>query len=261
MSEKGLPGSPVFYDPRGRRWRHVRRTYLALGVVATALTAIFIASVLANPLLPRLNLRPLQSLPRSSDIKPQPPAILPNAREAKAKKAQAELQKELSQTRVVPGKRAELMPIVPPPTTTPLPAPASFTSKQLAIGFYINWDESSYASLERNLDHLDWVVPQWAHIVDAKNDQSPLATELHAPALNLIREKRPQINILPMVQNLDDEIWESDVLARAVADEDSRQRLIAALTQFVEQNKFAGICVDFEEPLTATQPNLLRFMQ
>src|SRR6266498_2732556 len=203
MPEK-LPNSPVFFDPLGRRWRRVRRTYLALGVAVTAITAIFIASVLANPLLPRLNLRPLQSLPRSSDIKPQPPAVLPNSREAKARKAQAELQKELSQTRVVPGKRAELMPIVPPPTTTPLPAPASFTSKQLAIGFYINWDESSYASLERNLDHLDWVVPQWAHIVDAKNGQSPLATELHAPALNLIREKRPQINILPMVQNLDD---------------------------------------------------------
>src|SRR5205807_340575 len=95
----------------------------------------------------------------------------------------------------------------------------------------------------------------------AKNDQGPLATELHAPALNLIREKRPQIKILPMVQNLDDEKWQADVLARAVADEDSRQKLITALTQFVEQNKFAGICVDFEEPLKTTQPNLLRFMQ
>ena len=81
-----LPNSPVFFDPRGRRWRHVRRTYLALGVAVTAITAIFIASVLANPLLPRLNLRPLQNLPRSSDIKPQPRAPLPNAREAKAKK-------------------------------------------------------------------------------------------------------------------------------------------------------------------------------
>src|SRR6267143_2068884 len=99
MPEK-LPNSPVFFDPRGRRWRHVRRTYLALGVAFTAITAIFIASVLANPLLPRLNLRPLQNLPRSSDIKPQPLAPLPNAREAKAKKAQAELQTELSQTRV-----------------------------------------------------------------------------------------------------------------------------------------------------------------
>jgi hypothetical protein len=43
-----------------------------------------------------------------------------------------------------------------------------------------------------------------------------------------------------------------------VADEPTRQRLIDALTSFVEQNKFSGICLDFEEPLAETQPNLLR---
>src|SRR6185436_17974825 len=218
-------------------------------------------SVLANPLLPRLNLRPIQNLPRSSDIKLPAAAALPNARELKARKAQDLLQKELAKTRVVPARRSELTPIVPPPVTTPLPAPASFNSKQLAIGFYINWDESSYASLERNLDQLDWVVAQWAHLVDSKNGSSPLGIELDAKALNLIRERRPQTSIIPMVQNLSDEKWEKDLLAQAVADEDSRQRLIAALSQFVEQNKFAGIAVDFEEPTKETQPNLLRFMQ
>ncbi len=261
MSEKTSPNSPVFYDPRGRRWRRVKRTYLALGIAVTAITAIFIASVLANPLLPRLNLRPLQNLPRTSDLKlPRPPALL-NAREAGAKKAVDLLQKESAKTRVVPARRSELTPILPAPVNTPLPAPASFNSKQLAIGFYVNWDESSYASLERNLDHLDWVVAQWAHLVDSKNGSSPLSIELDAKALNLIRERRPQTSIIPMVQNLTDEKWQYDVLARAVADEDSRQRLVAALSQFVEQNKFAGVAVDFEEPTKDTQPNLLRFMQ
>lgn len=261
MPEKTSPSSPVFYDPRGRRWRRVKRTYLALGIAVTAITAVFIASVLANPLLPRLNLRPLQNLPRSSDIKLPAAAALPNARELKARKAQDLLQKELAKTRVVPARRSELTPIVPAPLTTPLPAPASFNSKQLAIGFYINWDESSYASLERNLDQLDWVVAQWAHLVDSKNGSSPLSIELDAKALNLIRERRPQTSIIPMVQNLSDEKWENDVLARAVGDEESRQRLVTALSQFVEQNKFAGIAVDFEEPTKETQPNLLRFMQ
>ena len=78
----------MFYDPRGRRWRRVRRTYLALGIAVTAITAVFIASVLANPLLPRLNLRPLQNLPQTYRIKPQPPAILLSPREKQAKKAQ-----------------------------------------------------------------------------------------------------------------------------------------------------------------------------
>lgn len=267
MPQKVPPGSPVFYDPRGRRWRHVRRTYLALGVFATVVTAIFIASVLANPFLPPLSLRPLQSL------KPQPRALLPTAREVKAKKAQAELQKELAKTKVVPGRHAQFLPITPPPANTPLPAPASFGSKQLTIGFYIDWDESSYSSLERNLNSLDWVMPEWAHLVPAKPGESPIADDITGSdtsemehdqalkALNLVRQRQPQISIIPMVQNLNDEKWSADLLARTVADETSRQRLISALSAFVEQNKFAGICVDFEEPPLEAQANLLIFMK
>jgi cellulose synthase/poly-beta-1,6-N-acetylglucosamine synthase-like glycosyltransferase/peptidoglycan/xylan/chitin deacetylase (PgdA/CDA1 family)/spore germination protein YaaH len=265
VSEKSLPNSPVFYDPRGRRWRHVRRTYLVVGVIVTAITAVFIASVLSSPLLPSINLRPLPNMPRTSDLKPQPAPVLTNPRDLKAKKAQGELAKAYAQVPRVPGRRPELMPIAPAPANTPLPAPASFNAKQLTIGFYINWDESSFSSLERNLDHLDWVMPQWSHIVDVKDGNGPIETDLDDPqalkALNLIRQKRPQISILPMVQNLDDEKWENDVLARAVADEPSRQRLVAALVKFVDDNKFAGICVDFEEPTKDVQPNLLRFMQ
>jgi hypothetical protein len=48
--------SPVFHDPRGRRWRRVRRIWLALSVVVTGLAIIFIASVLASPVLPSLSL-------------------------------------------------------------------------------------------------------------------------------------------------------------------------------------------------------------
>src|SRR5207237_8694346 len=211
------------------------------------------------------NRRTLQHHRRTSDIKPHPPGRLPNAREAKAKKAQAELQKAYEKVKRVPGRHAELLPVAPPPATTPPPAPASFNAKQLAIGFYIDWDESSYSSLERNLDHLDWVLPQWVHLVNAKPDERPIADELNdgqaLKALNLIRQKRPQTSILPMLQNLDDEKWEKDLLARAVGDEDSEQRLINALSEFVEQNKFAGVCVDFEEATKDMQPNLLRFMQ
>ena len=243
----------------------MRRTWLALAIFVTIVVTIFIASVLANPSLAPPTLRPLKNL---SEIKPKPLATpITNARELKANKAKAELQKALSQTRVMPGKRPELMPRVPPPANTPLPLPppAQFAKKPLSVGFYVDWDESSYASLERNLNHIDWLMPQWAHILDAKDGSSPLETELDDPqalmALNLIREKRPQMQILPVVQNLDDEKWEPELLARAVATEDARHRLIMALADFVEQNKFAGVCIDFEEPTKETQPNLLKFMQ
>jgi cellulose synthase/poly-beta-1,6-N-acetylglucosamine synthase-like glycosyltransferase/peptidoglycan/xylan/chitin deacetylase (PgdA/CDA1 family) len=272
LSENNGSVSPVFYDPRGRRWKHVRRTYLAIGIAVTIIAGIFISSVLSAPWLRTPTLKS-QYLPRTTDLKPQPPPQIPTTREAKAKKAQAELQKALSQTRVMPGRHASLMPIATPPANAPLPAPSSFNTKQLTVGFFIDWDESSLSSLERNLNSLDWILPQWVSLVNAKPGENPISDILTAPdapqseheqalrALNLIRERAPQISIIPMVQNLSDEKWESDLLARAVGDENSRQRLIAALTQFVDQNKFGGICVDFEEAAKETQPNLLRFMQ
>ena len=250
---------PVFYDPAGRRWRRVRRTWLALAIVATTVAAIFIASVLAKPLLPAFNLR-AGVIPRPP--KPKLPAPPPTQREQKARDAQDKLLREIAKTkRVVPSKSAEEMAIAPPPA---IPPPAIPKSRPLAIGFYISWDESSLASLERNLDHLDWVVPQWVHLQDPGKDGSPIAIELHVPALNLIRQTRPQIRIVPMVQNLVDDQWNKDLLTRAIADETSRQRLIAALTTFVEQNNFGGVCIDFEEiadPVPANLENLLRFMQ
>lgn len=252
--------SPVFYDPKGRRWRRVKRSYIALAVCVTALAGSFIASVLVNPLLPHLNIRPLPNLPHSSDIKPaRPVAAVRNPRAQKAKHAQLDLQKALATARVLPAKRPSQTAIEPPRVFV-LPPPASFASRPLSIGFYINWDESSYASLLRNLNHLDWVVPQWVHLVN-RDSGNPIDTDIHAPGLNLIRQQRPQTLILPMVQNLTDEKWETDVLTRAIVDEPARQRLINALSTFVDENRFAGVCIDFEEPAPEAQPNLLLFMQ
>src|SRR5882672_3031379 len=251
--------SPVFYDPAGRRWRRVRRTWMALAVVVTSLAGVLIASVLVNPVLPSFNIRPVASLPHSGDIKPKALSIPANPSQQKAKKAQVELQHALAATpRVVPAKRRSQTPVVPPPL---LPAPIAPDSRPLSIGFYINWDESSYASLKRNLDHLDWVIAEWSHLQDTSNGASPLVTDVDVPALNWIRLTRPQVRVIPMVQNLVEENWNSKLLANAIGDEPSRQRLITDLTAFVEGNKFAGLCVDFEEPPPAVQPALLTFVQ
>jgi cellulose synthase/poly-beta-1,6-N-acetylglucosamine synthase-like glycosyltransferase/peptidoglycan/xylan/chitin deacetylase (PgdA/CDA1 family)/spore germination protein YaaH len=242
----------------------VRRTWLALAVVVTGLAIMFIASVLANPVLPSFNLRQLASLPRTADIKPKPPNVPANPSEQKAKKAQAELQRALAATkRVVPGKRASQIAIVPPPPTIPTPIVPS--SRPLSVGFYINWDESSYDSLKRNLDHLDWVIGEWSHLQDPSSSNGPLVTEMQADAtrmaVNWIRDTRPQVRILPMVNNIINEKFDTKILTRAIADEPHRQSLISAISSFVQDNKFAGICVDFEELSKDSQANLLTFMQ
>jgi len=250
------PDSPIFHDPEGRRWRRVKRTWLALAIVVTALAVMFILSVLASPALPAFKLRQFVSLPHREDLKPKRPNLPANPEEQRAKKSKAELQKALAATkRIVPGKRRSQIPIVAPPAT--LPPAVIPTSRPLSVGFYTNWDDSSYQSLKRNLDHLDWVVPEWIHL----QSESQIVTDVDAPALNWVRETRPQVRILPMISNLINEKFDGQLLARAISDEQHRQELINSLVSFVQQNKFAGVCIDFEEPPDSAQPDLLIFMK
>jgi cellulose synthase/poly-beta-1,6-N-acetylglucosamine synthase-like glycosyltransferase/peptidoglycan/xylan/chitin deacetylase (PgdA/CDA1 family) len=250
---------PVFHDPAGRRWRHVRRTGRSLAVAASLLGGILVLSVIVNPFLPRLNLRAAKVLPRAADIKPTPPPLVVTRSQQKALRAAHELQRELQSARLVPGRRPSQMKVAPP-AVSPNAAPPQGVpaTKPLAIGFYVNWDDSSYASLKRNLSELDWVVPEWVRLGEGGD---PLAIDVDPRALDLIRRERPGLPILPLVQNYRNEEWDGELLARAVADEAARQRLVASLVQLVEQNKFAGVCVDLEEVPASAQPNLLRFVE
>jgi peptidoglycan-N-acetylglucosamine deacetylase len=260
MDETDLAiGLPVFFDPKGRRWRRVRLCWSALAVLITALGATFVISVLVNPVLPRLGLRPISALPHAVDTKLQPPPILPTIRRAQtARRTEVALRRALARTRAVPSKRPSQMSVAPPsaPTTA---LPTGVTSvKPLAIGFYVNWDDSSYQSLKRNLAQLDWVVPEWVRLQDGSD---PLVRDIDPRALDLMRREDAQTPIIPLVQNYRNEQWDSEILSRAIADEPSRTRLREALVRFVGENKFGGVCIDFEEAPADAQANLLLFMQ
>lgn len=256
MSLPGANNLPIFYDPRGRRRRRLRRVWIAAAALLSVGVALFITSVLVNPLLPKLDLRPVAALPTASDVKPPTLPELTTRRGLRAKRAQLQLEQTLKKTPVVPGKRPALLPVTPPKagvTATPRPA-----VKPLAIGFYVNWDDSSYQSLKLHLDQLDWVVPEWVRL---QTGDRPVVPEVDPRALDLIRRTRPTTPILPMIHNSKEGKWDVPALTEAVANEASRKRVIDALTKLVADNKFQGVCVDFEEVPTAAQPNLLKFMQ
>ena len=237
----------------------MRRTGRSFAVAASLLGGVLVLSVLVNPLLPRLNLKAAKSLPRDADIKPKPPPLVVTRGQQKARRAAHELKRELKLSGIIPGRRPSQMRVAQP-DVSPSPARTAgvATARPLAIGFYVNWDDSSYASLKRNLSELDWVVPEWVRLQDGPD---PLALDIDQRALDLIRRARPETPILPLVQNYRNEQWDGDLLARAVGDEAARQRLVASLVQLVERNRFAGVCIDLEEAPPASQPNLLSFME
>ncbi|HVG38762.1 MAG TPA: hypothetical protein VM870_05720, partial [Pyrinomonadaceae bacterium] len=250
---------PVFFDPRGRRWRRVRWTWLLLAIVVTVLAIAFVASVLINPLLPRLDLRPVTALPHAEDLRVKPPPPPAASRhELRARRAEQDLRRMLQSAPVTRGQRPTQMKIAPPPAaSTPAPVSPSARDKPLSIGFFVNWDDSSYSSLKRNLAQLDWVIPEWVRL---QSGPDPLIRDIDPPALDLIRREKPTTAILPLVQNYQNEQWNSELIAAAIADAPARTRLVNALLTLVEQSKFNGVCIDFEEVPETSQSNLLLFM-
>ncbi len=214
------------------------------------LTATLVASVLVNPVLPQFDLLPLSSLPHAVATKTQAPAFPETPRGQKRKLAEALLNRNLAQAR---GDHAA--PIRTVDT-------AKNVEKPIAIGFYVNWDDSSYESLKLNLGQLDWLVPEWGRLQDGAGAGSdPIARDIDSRVVDLLRQERPGMPIVPLVQNYRNERWDPALLERAVADETSRASLVKALVRFVNENRFAGVCIDFEEAPAAAQANLLLFMQ
>lgn len=249
---------PVFYDPTARRRRYLNRAAVAVALLGGSLAAVFIASVFRNPGWPRLNLPTLAAAAATatatSTAAPAPVPALPLTRAAqKAIRAQAELRQARRQQQAATAK-AKLTPATPSATS----GATGNAARPLALGFYVNWDDSSYQSLKRYLPQLDQLVPEWLRL---QAGSQPVVPEIDQRALDLVRQRRPELPILPMIHNSQDGKWEPQTLAQQLATAPARAQLVTALLQFVQSHHFQGVCIDFEEVPTATQPHLLAFMQ
>lgn len=215
--------TPVFYNPNGKRWKRARLLAFFFSTLIVGLTGIFFFSLYATPFLPAFSIRP-------RPVSAQNNLLPPTAENYDSNEMPSRPESNLSES----GNR---------PTT---------------VGFYVNWDDTSYASLKRNIEKIDWFSPEWIRLSDGDH---PLILDYDRKALDLIRKEKPEMPILPLVQNYKDEVWNPQILARAVATKDARQKLIEALVKTVEDNKFAGLTIDLEEVPQKSQDDLFEFMK
>jgi peptidoglycan-N-acetylglucosamine deacetylase len=129
--------------------------------------------------------------------------------------------------------------------------------RSLSIGFYVNWDDNSYPALKRALPHLDWLIPGWLNLEGPTMD---LKTNIEDRALKYVHATKPNILILPMIQNAVEGQWDGARLARLLANPTARAARIKEIVGFLATNKFQGLTIDFEEVPAAAQKNLQLFL-
>ncbi len=245
----------VFYSENTSRWQRFRGTGLVLAIVASIFAAVFIVSVLINPFLPQLQLKPLAALPQTKDVIPTAPEKPMTERELNIKnigkdaKAEKIKRQQLTDEKANRALSANILPI----------EQLQNKGRPLSIGFYVNWDDSSYTSLKQNLNELDWVVPEWIRLSGDENN--PLILDVDEKALKLVQENKPNMPLVPLVQNYKNEEWNSEIIAKTIATDDSRQKFINALLETVAKNKFGGLTIDLEEIPASSQMNLFKFIQ
>ena len=236
----------VFYDLKGRRWHHFKRGVQIAGGVLSIIFGVLCLSVLINPVLPSLGLPPVRSLPQAHHLGPPRPKPILEEKERRFQQARLQLGRYLRQKQ--PGAKAKAAPRSP--------------SRTEWIGFYVNWDDTSFSSLKQNIARLDKIIPEWLHLNDSEGRISADDPEKEETARSFIHEHRSDLRIVPLVNNFNSATmeWEGAKLAALLANPAARTRAISQLLIEVRTRGYAGISIDFENVPKKGQTNLTAFM-
>ena len=241
-----MTGKPVFFDPTGWRGRVLSCMARTLGTISALVIGLFMATLVVVD-QPDVG-RPTLSTQHSSIRCAWAPTCSPAHGLNISKAADSELLKTAANLAANLRKEERALRTRHPQAEVVdrRPVPASFAvpgNRPLSIGFYVNWDDNSYPALKRTLPHLDWIIPGWLSL---QGTNMELRSDVDSRALNYIQITKPNIPILPMIQNAADEKWDGDGLARLLADPAARAARIDDILDFLNKNNFQGLTIDFE---------------
>src|SRR6266481_3042009 len=223
------PRKPIFYDERRRRWRRTSRVLEICGAIFTLLLITFFISVLVSPSLPE--------------------PLLPTNRNALHPVV------EKNRTRIAlkrTGRRRRVAALGE--------VPARYDPVRAA--FYVSWDPTSLAALQQHFHDIDLLIPERLHSITAEGrlDVEP-DPKLAAWQQSLLQQTPPiEIPTMPLLNNSDGTNWLTDNMAAMLKSSTARQNLAQRSVQYVTQNHFAGLVVDFEEIPKKSQKDFSQFI-
>ncbi len=137
-------------------------------------------------------------------------------------------------------------PLVVPPTIRDVPSAGR--RHALIAGFYVNWDDNAFRSLQAHAEQLDWVIGEWSAL-EATGASVHLSVDRRV--LSLVRTlpsaHRPKLML--MVTNYDDarSDFNPDLVRRLLSSPAHASAVIAQLVSAVSELGLSGVTLDFEE--------------
>ncbi len=231
---------PIFYDPRGIRWKRLRWGSIVVVVFTTFMAAILIASILINPVLDLLHLQSSSLLPQKKHLTR---SVVENTGQFGKKYLDArnklfhQIKNEAQKTTIA----------------------ARVNPQQERVAFFVNWDDASFSSLKQHITDIDVLIPEWLHL---KNDGSIVEDNKNRQeyVLQYIRSRKPDQKIYALINNYNGTSWDQKALVTILSSNDQRKNSIDTIINYVKENKLQGISIDFENIPQSLQKQYVGFL-
>jgi peptidoglycan-N-acetylglucosamine deacetylase len=231
----------IFEDPSKRRWRRALIVFSFLVVAAGVALGITVMSAVYLPFAPAptwAKSRVQATQVRSSLEREVAPVYTPQqTRRMQAIRAQEKKRRD-KLVGAAKGKSAAM----------PLPQGA-------VVGFAVNDDANSVASLEKHVANLDVVVPDWFEVPGPGCDLVEHIDEQTRRVLG-----RTSVIVLPRVANLFQDNWRGAETGQLLSDKNQRACLIKKLIPRLAALKASGINLDFEALRPESSEAYLEFL-
>ncbi len=231
---------PTFYDPGQKRSAVLRRITIFISVGIITFLSILVFSVFHNPHLPDLSLGVKKDALSLVYLDEHP---------------------KFNQQDLLPDTKAEQL--ITTSAESPTAVANKITNKSEVIGFFVNWDEHSFASFQQHISQIDTLIPEWLHLEQADGTISIDDRHKQEKVLAYTRQHRPDLKIVPLINNFDrsTKSWQLEKLSAMLASPEARRQNIQSLLKFVQSNHLAGISIDFQNLTPTSYLDLVVYMQ
>jgi len=244
--------APIFYDPTRHRWRYYKLTAAAASIALSIAFIAMLYNVFTREDLPGLNIKNPTPTFRAGPLAYNPGTHFQSVMSSNTGNTN-------NQSPASPNPNNKAVKKISPQSAA---TPPGQDYKPKVIGFYVNWDDTSFSSLKQNAANLDELIPEWLHLSDANGGISVDDQTRQSATLDFLNQNEINLPIAPLINNYnsDSQSWDSQALAAMLASPDSRSKNIENILEFVQKNNFVGVSIDYESIPPASQADFKQFI-